>query len=155
MADSIRLDADDTGREERTPVLLFDGVCNLCNDYVQFVLERDDAETIRFGSLQSEAGSDLLKGCGLPHDYTDSLVLVEGSEHYTRSSAVLRVCHHLGGPYRLLSVFRIVPKVVRDAVYEQVAARRYDWFGKKNQCMIPSPGVQSRFVDSNDDDQVG
>lgn len=108
------------------PILLFDGVCNLCNGYVQFVLERDDEERVQFGSLQSEAANQLLEQCDLPTDYTESLVLIEASDCYTESSAVLRICAHLGGVYRLLSVFDFVPKAVRDAVYRFVAEHRYD-----------------------------
>jgi predicted DCC family thiol-disulfide oxidoreductase YuxK len=129
------------------PILLFDGVCNLCNGYVQFVLERDNSERLRFGSLQSEAAGELLKQNDLPTDYTDSLVLIEGSDYYTESSAVLRICTYLGGVYRLFSAFSVVPKFIRDAIYRFIAERRYEWFGKRKQCMVPPPGVQSRFID--------
>lgn len=137
-------------------ILLFDGVCNLCNGYVKFVLRRDGDDQFQFGSLQSEAGSNLLKRCGLPTDYTKSLVLIEGSDFYTESSAVLRICTQLGGLYRLLAIFSLVSKFLRDALYRFVAEHRYKWFGKREQCIVPPPDVQSRFIDSasNDDDDA-
>ena len=129
------------------PILLFDGVCNLCNGVVQFIIPRDPEGTIRFASLQSEVGRELRAERGLPTDSLESIVLVEGDEYYTKSAAAIRVAEHLGGAYALLSLFRAVPRPISDAVYDFVADHRYRWFGKREQCMLPPPGVESRFLD--------
>lgn len=131
---------------EGHPVILFDGICTLCNWVVQFIIPRDPNGTFRFASLQSDAGSRLLSECGLPTDNMDTLVLVEDGDCYTKSDAALRIASHLGGAYRLLTPFRAVPRFVRDAVYDVVAEHRYQWFGRKDQCTIPSPDARSRFL---------
>ena len=129
------------------PILLFDGVCNLCNGFVQFVVPRDTEEKFYFASLQSEVATELLAEHGLPTEELESVVLIEGDRSYVKSSAVLRTAKHLGGLYALLWPFRFVPKPVRDWAYDFVAARRYKWFGKKDQCMMPTGDVQSRFLE--------
>jgi len=128
------------------PVLLFDGVCNLCNGVVQFIIPRDPDGRIRFAPLQSAAGKALLSGQGLPPSDLDSVVLVEDSEVYRKSEAVIRVAELLGWPYRAAAVGRAVPVSVRDAMYDFVAANRYDVFGRKDQCMLPDEDVQDRFL---------
>lgn len=129
------------------PTLLFDGVCNLCNVSVQFVIERDDAGDFSFASLQWESADALLDAVGAPHGDLDSVVLIENGEYYRKSSAAIRVGRHLGLPWSLLSVGRILPKRVRDRIYDFVAENRYSWFGKKDQCMIPEEDVSGRFLD--------
>jgi predicted DCC family thiol-disulfide oxidoreductase YuxK len=129
------------------PIVLFDGVCNLCSGFVQFVAPRDPAGRFRFASLQSDAGRELLAEHGLPTDDLESVVLVEGDDCYVKSDAVLRIADHLGGPYALLSPFRVVPRSVRDRVYDVVAANRYRWFGKKDRCEIPDGDVQGRLLE--------
>ena len=128
-------------------VILFDGVCNLCSGFVQFVIPRDTEGKYRFASLQSDAGQALLAEHDLPADELESVVLIEGGESYVKSAAVIRIAADLGGAYRLLSPFRYVPRPVRDWVYDFVADHRYQWFGKKDRCMMPSDDVQSRFLD--------
>jgi predicted DCC family thiol-disulfide oxidoreductase YuxK len=128
-------------------VVLFDGVCNLCSGFVQFVLPRDDAGKYRFASLQSDVGRELLAEHDLPTDELESVVLIEDGESYVKSAAVIRIAAELGGVYRLLSPFRYLPRGIRDRVYDFVADHRYRWFGKKDQCMLPPEGVQSRFLD--------
>ena len=128
------------------PVLLFDGVCNLCNGLVRFLIRRDPAGRIRYASLQSEAGQALLARAGLPED-PDTVVLVEGDRAYTKSAAVVRVAELLGWPYRLLRVARLLPRRLRDAGYDVVAANRYDWFGRRERCMVPDDDVRARFLD--------
>lgn len=130
------------------PVVLFDGVCNLCAGSVRFVIERDPEGVFRFAPLQSAVGERLLAEAGLDedHDTLDSIVLVEDDEVYTKSDAVIRVAARLGGPYRLLSPARYLPKRARDAVYDFVAANRYDWFGKRDRCLMPTPELESRFL---------
>lgn len=128
------------------PVILFDGVCNLCNWGVRFVIERDPDAEFRFAPLQSEPGARLLEACGRDPDQRDTWVLVEDGECYTKSDAVIRVARRLGGPYRLLSPFRYVPRLLRDAVYGLVARYRYDVFGRREECMLPEAGVADRFL---------
>ncbi|MFC6988862.1 thiol-disulfide oxidoreductase DCC family protein [Haloplanus sp. GCM10025708] len=133
------------------PVLLFDGVCNLCTGAVQFVLPRDPEGAIRFASLQSDVGRRLLDRCGRSPDELSTVVLVEGDDCYVKSAAAIRVARHLGWPYAALAVFRALPRSIRDAVYDFVAERRYDWFGRRESCLIPSADVSDRFLDAGDD----
>ena len=128
-------------------VVLFDGVCNLCNGFVQFVLPRDPEGEYRFASLQSDVGQSLLADHDLPTDELESIVLIEGGEAYVKSAAVIRIATGLGGAYRLLAPFRHVPRSVRDRVYDFVADNRYRWFGKKDRCMMPSGDAESRFLE--------
>jgi predicted DCC family thiol-disulfide oxidoreductase YuxK len=128
------------------PVLLFDGVCNLCNGVVQFIIARDPDGRIRFAPLQSAAGKALLSGHGLPPSDLDSVVLIEDGAVYRKSDAVIRVAELLGWPYRAATVGRAVPAPVRDALYDVVAANRYDVFGRKDQCTLPDDDVSERFL---------
>ena len=128
-------------------VVLFDGVCNLCNGFVQFVLPRDPEGKYRFASLQSDVGRELLAEHDLPTDELESIVLIEDGEAYVKSAAVIRIATGLGGAYRLLAPFRFVPRAVRDRVYDFVADNRYRWFGRKDRCMIPSGDAESRFLE--------
>ena len=127
-------------------VVLFDGVCNLCQRSVQFILSRDRTGKFRFASLQGPAGQALLQRSGLPADHLDSFVLIDNGKVYTRSSGALRVLRWLGGAWSLLYIFWIVPKPLRDWIYDQVARRRYRWFGKKEECWLPRPEWNSRFL---------
>ncbi len=139
----------DVAEEERLgdhPVVLFDGVCNLCTGYVGFLIRRDPEGVFRFAPLQSSVGRRLLEDCGLDPDVMDSVVLVEGGEPSVKSDAVLRAAAHLGGAYRLLAPARFVPRRLRNAAYDVVASRRYDWFGRRDRCMMPTPDVESRFL---------
>ena len=127
--------------------VLFDGVCNLCSGFVQFVLPRDEAGKYRFASLQSDAGQALLAEHDLPRDELESVVLIEDGESHVKSAAIIRIATGLGGAYRLLSPFRYVPRSLRDRIYDFVADHRYRWFGKKDRCMMPSEDVESRFLE--------
>ena len=119
------------------PLILFDGVCNLCTVSVQFVLKRDSKKLFRFASLQSPLGQQVLKESGLSTEELKSFMLVEQGKVYFKSTAFLRVTLHLSGLWPVLSVFRIVPRFIRDAVYDFVARHRYQWFGKKETCWLP------------------
>jgi len=137
--------AEDLSREQ--PILLFDGVCNLCNGSIQFVIEHDPEGAFRFAPLQSDAAERLLDDVGF-HDYDfDTFVLVDGDDYYTKSDAALRVARELDFPWSLAGALRIVPRPLRDAVYDTVATHRYAVFGKKAQCMVPSPDVRERFIE--------
>jgi len=129
------------------PVVLFDGVCNLCTGVVQFVIPRDEAGRIHFAALQSAPGQALLERHDLPTSDFDSFVLVDDGECYTKSAAALRLAGYLDGPLSWLSALKVVPRPVRDAVYDVVADYRYRVFGRTDQCMMPTPDVESRFLD--------
>lgn len=124
-------------------IVLFDGVCNLCNGAVRFILARDPAARFRFASLQSAAARRLLGG-DAP---MESIVLLEGDRVFTKSVAVLRIVRRLRFPWPLCYGFRLVPRILRDAVYDWVARHRYGWFGRREFCMIPGPEVQKRFLE--------
>lgn len=129
-----------------SPILLFDGVCNLCNASVQWVIRRDPQGIFRFAPLQSETGQSLLRQSGLSSEHFDTVVLVDGDRILTRSDAALEIARRLGGLWSLLAVFRWVPRPVRNAVYDWIARHRYRWFGKTEACMIPRPEWKKRFV---------
>jgi predicted DCC family thiol-disulfide oxidoreductase YuxK len=127
-------------------VLLFDGVCNLCNGAVQFVLKHNTDETIKFAALQSEAGQQLLKAHDLPTETLNSLVLIEDGRAYIESTGALRLARHFGGFWRVLYIMVYVPAPLRDAVYRWVGSNRYRWFGQAEACMIPTPALKARFL---------
>lgn len=131
---------------ESTPVLLFDGVCTLCNGTVQFILKNDRRALFRFASLQSAAGSQLLKVSGYQGPPLDSVVLLANKKIYTHSDAVLEVARLLGNFWVVAYAFKLIPKRFRDAIYQWIARNRYAWFGKKDQCMLPTPDIQARFL---------
>ncbi|HMO62098.1 MAG TPA: thiol-disulfide oxidoreductase DCC family protein [Ferruginibacter sp.] len=128
------------------PVILFDGVCNFCDSTINLVIRRDKKHRIKFAPLQSMAGSQLLQQYGIDENAMDSFVFIENGKAYTKSTAALKVSRYMNRLWPLMAVFFIVPRPVRDAVYDYVAARRYKWFGKKDQCMIPTPDMRSRFL---------
>ncbi len=128
------------------PVLLFDGVCNLCNAVVSFTIERDPAGKFAFASLQSDYGQQLLAKHNFPQETFDTFILQEGDQLYLRSTGALRVARELRGAWSLLYIFIVVPRPIRDVVYRFIAKHRYRWFGKKDQCMIPSPEIRARFL---------
>jgi len=129
-----------------SPVILFDGVCNLCNGSVQFVIKHDKAGLFKFASLQSEAGQQLLKKYQLPATNFNSFVLIQDEKAYTKSTAALMVAKQLTGVVKSLYAFSIIPTFIRDGVYNFIAKNRYSWFGKKDSCMIPSANIEARFL---------
>ncbi len=131
---------------QQYPILLFDGVCNLCNSSIQWVIEHDPKAKFRFASLQSETGQTLLKQYQLPTDELNTVVLIDGEKAHTRSDVPLRIVGKIGGAWPLLSVFWIVPRPLRNAVYDWVASNRYRWFGKKEACWLPTPDLKARFL---------
>ncbi|MBL5771563.1 thiol-disulfide oxidoreductase DCC family protein [Heyndrickxia sporothermodurans] len=130
-------------------IILFDGVCNFCNSSVQFIMKRDPKAFFKFASLQSETGKSLLLKYQITED-VDSLVLIEDDSYFIKSSAILRICTHLRGLWKILSVFRFVPTPMRNILYDIIAKNRYRWFGKKETCMIPSKEERRRFLDYTD-----
>jgi predicted DCC family thiol-disulfide oxidoreductase YuxK len=130
------------------PLILFDGVCNLCAWAVRFVIERDPRGRFRFASLQSELGRRLLDQHGIDPARTDSFILIEGGAASVESTAALRVARHLSGLWPLCHLAILLPRLARDPVYRFIARNRYRWFGKQDTCMIPTPELKSRFVDA-------
>ena len=128
------------------PIIFFDGVCNLCNRSVQFVIKRDKEGRFRYASLQSATGQQALKEFKLPQDHFNSFILYEDGKIYTRSDAALRVFSHVKG-WRWTGAFKIIPRFIRDAVYNLIARNRYKWFGKREECMLPRPEWKDRFLE--------
>lgn len=130
----------------RDSIILFDGVCRLCDGLVDFVMGRDASQRFKFAPLQSSAGRELLRHHGLSLDDLDTFVLIENGRAYTRSTAALRVLRHLPAPWPLAHVFFVVPLPIRDAVYGLIASNRHRMFGKRQTCRTPTPGEQKRFI---------
>ena len=127
-------------------IILFDGVCNLCNSSVNFVIKHDKKGYFRFASLQSETGKELLKQFSIDPLSTDSIVLIENNKAYIRSTAALRITKHLNKFYPALYLFIGIPPFIRNFVYDYIARNRYKWFGKKEACMIPTDAMKSKFL---------
>jgi predicted DCC family thiol-disulfide oxidoreductase YuxK len=128
-------------------IVLFDGVCNLCNSSVQFIIKHDKKKQFRFASLQGKFGQEVLKKNNFSSESLNTLILIEEDKIFTRSTGVLRMLKHLGGGWSLLYGFIILPAFIRDAVYNWVSKNRYKWFGKKDECMIPTKELKERFLD--------
>jgi predicted DCC family thiol-disulfide oxidoreductase YuxK len=133
--------------EATKKIILFDGVCNLCNSSVQFIIRHDKKNQFLFGSLQGEAGQRYLKEFNLTTDILNSFLLIEGDKVYTHSAAALRVLKYLQNGWQLFYAFIIVPKFIRDGVYNFISKNRYKWFGKKEECWIPTPELKNKFLD--------
>jgi predicted DCC family thiol-disulfide oxidoreductase YuxK len=125
---------------------LFDGVCNLCNGFVQFVIERDPPGRFQFAALQSEAARRILAVHGAPSPLADSVVLIEEGRVYTGSTAALRIARGLRFPWPLVGVLLAIPRPLRDGIYAGAARRRYRWFGRREHCMVPTAATRSRFI---------
>tara|TARA_R110000851_G_scaffold86328_9_gene187493 strand:+ start:1692 stop:2102 length:411 start_codon:yes stop_codon:yes gene_type:complete len=132
---------------ENNKIILFDGVCNLCNSSVQYVIKRDKSNAYRFAALQSEIGKKLVEERGIDTSQIDSIILIEpGVAYYTKSTAALKIAQSFGGVWQLTSVFEWIPEKIRDWVYDYIAKNRYKWYGKKDACMIPTPELKSKFL---------
>ncbi len=127
-------------------IILFDGVCNLCNSSVVFVIKRDKKDVFKFAPLQSDIGEELVKKHGIDTSKTDSIILVDGDTHYIKSSAALRIAKHLSGGWSLLYGFMIFPAFMRNWGYDFIARNRYKWYGKRESCMIPTPELKAKFL---------
>ncbi len=127
-------------------IILFDGVCNLCNGAVNFVIQRDKKDKFKFAALQSETGLQLIFKFKIDTAELDSILLVDGEKYYDKSTAALHIAKYLSGAYPLLFMFIIVPKFIRDAIYDYIAKNRYKWFGRKESCMIPTAELKEKFL---------
>jgi predicted DCC family thiol-disulfide oxidoreductase YuxK len=128
-------------------IILFDGVCNLCNASVQFVIKRDTKDRFRFVPLQSDLGDKILNHLGVNREQTDSIVLYEpGKAYYYKAEAALKIINELGGLYQLLNILQIFPKFLSNIVYDYIAKNRYCWYGKQENCMMPTPELAAKFL---------
>jgi len=133
---------------ENKKIVLFDGVCNLCNRSIQYVIRHDKKDIFRFAPLQSKIGEQLVKERGIDTSKVDSIILIEPDvAYYTKSTAALKISKAFGGGYKLLTIFEWVPPVLRDRVYDIVAKNRYRWFGKREECMVPTPELKAKFLE--------
>jgi len=128
-------------------IILFDGICNLCNASVQFVIKHDSKDVFRFVSLQSDLGQRILKHIGLDAKHIDSIVLYEpGIAYYYKSAAAVEIAKNLGGFFHIGTLFRLIPNGIRDSLYDYIARNRYKWYGKNDHCSIPTPELKSKFI---------
>jgi len=130
-------------------LILFDGVCNLCNSSVLYVIKRDKQDAFLFAPLQGEIGQAIINEFNIDTQKTDSILLYQPKERriYQKSNAALRIAKKLRFPTNLLTIFLIVPSFIRDRFYNYVAKNRYRWYGKKDACMIPTPELREKFID--------
>lgn len=127
-------------------IVLFDGVCNLCNDAVRFIIRHDAKDRFRFASLQSDTARQLLENHPPPVQKTGSIVLIENGKVYIKSGAVLRISRRLNGLGKLLVIGYIIPRFIRNVMYDLIARSRYKWFGKREECMMPGAELRHKFL---------
>ena len=128
-------------------IILFDGVCNLCEASVQFVIQHDKKDIFRFVALQSELGQKIIHHIGIQNQNIDSVILYKpGVAYYYKSSAALQIAKNLGGFYHFGTFFKIIPTGLRNVLYDFVAKNRYQWYGKKESCMIPTAELKAKFL---------
>ncbi|PZR21869.1 MAG: thiol-disulfide oxidoreductase [Flavobacterium psychrophilum] len=128
-------------------IILFDGVCNLCDNTVQFIIKHDKNDIFRFVALQSDLGQKIVNYIGLDTSKMDSIILYEpGQAYYYKSQAALKIAKELSGIYSWLSIFKILPSGLSDKVYDYIAKNRYKWYGKKDECMLPTPEMKAKFL---------
>jgi predicted DCC family thiol-disulfide oxidoreductase YuxK len=129
-------------------IILFDGVCNLCNSAVQFVIKHDRDDVFRFVVLQSELGQEILEYIGIDSKNTDSIVLYEpGVAYYYKSDAALQIAKSLDGLFSVGIILKIIPTGIRNSLYDYIAKKRYKWYGKKESCMMPTPELKRKFLE--------
>ena len=127
-------------------IVLFDGVCNFCSFWVKFASKRDQHKHLKFASLQSEIGKQLLKQNNISTEELNSVIFIDHNKAYTKSSAALRICRNLDGGWKLLYIMIFIPPFIRDSIYDFVARNRYRWFGKSESCMMPTEEMKDRFL---------
>ena len=134
--------------EENKKIILFDGVCNLCNGAIQFIIKRDKKDNFRYAPLQSDIGRKFLQQRNIDTSEIDSIILIEpGVAYYTKASAALKIGQDFGGAWTLLQVFEWIPESISNFFYDIIAKNRYKWFGKKEACMIPTPELKAKFLE--------
>ena len=128
------------------PLVLFDGVCNFCNYWVNFAIKRDKKAKLRFTPIQGEIAKKILQEFNIHPDSLSSVILIDNGKAYTQSSASIRICKYLDGGWKVFYVLIIFPKFLRDFVYNIIARNRYKWYGKKEECMVPHDDIRKRFL---------
>lgn len=131
----------------KNPIVLFDGVCSVCSGSVLFVIKRDAKSKLKFASLQSRFGVEQMKNFNLPPSSYNSVLFISKGQLFQKSNAALEIARYLDGMWPALYIFKIVPVFIRDFIYDWIAKNRYRWFGKKDECMIPTPDVRARFME--------
>ncbi len=134
------------GENDQKPIVFFDGICNLCNGAVQFLLKRDKTEQFLFASLQSDAAKYILLQYNVKKIKMDSIILTEDGQVYDKSTAILKICKYLSWPWSIMTVARVLPLSFRDKIYDYIAKHRYKWFGTKNTCTMMLPEYKNRFI---------
>ncbi len=129
-------------------ILFFDGVCNLCNGFVQWMIKRDPDGKFHFASLQSEFAQSFLKAHEQDLTSLKTVMLFHQGQLYIESDVSLEVAYHLGFPWKILYPIKLIPRIIRDNIYRWIASNRYRWFGKQEACMIPTAALQNRFLDT-------
>jgi len=129
------------------PVMLFDGVCNMCSGWVHFAIARDPAANLRFAAIQSSHGRDFLRCRGLPTDRFETFYLIDSGRVFEKSTGLLRMAGYLRWPWPLLKAIWIVPTPLRDWLYDRIARNRYRLFGRRQTCLVPTPEIADRFLD--------
>jgi len=128
-------------------IILFDGVCNLCDKSVQFIIKRDTKDVFRFTTINSDIGEKIIKHIGF-NKKADSIILYEpGKAYYIKAEAVIKIAQNIGWPYNLISILSIIPKSITNYIYDYIAKNRYKWYGNKDECMIPSSEIKSKFLE--------
>lgn len=139
--------------KQQKQIILFDGVCNLCNRLVQWVIKRDKNDTFRFAPLESKIGQQLLQEHNLNPGEIDTIVLIQPfSGHSTKSTAVLKIGRAFSGIYHLFFLLQLIPAFLRNPIYDWVAKNRYKWYGKQDRCMIPTAEIQMKFLEEINSD---
>lgn len=133
--------------EQPDHLVLFDGVCNFCNFWIQFALKRDKKGKLTFGSLQGTTAQQILPKYNIDPTLLTSVIFIENGIAYRESTAALKVCRHLDGGWKLLYALTIIPAFIRDGIYKWVGRNRYKWFGKQESCLLPTPEQRARFVE--------
>lgn len=139
-------DAESAARFGDGPVVLFDGVCNLCSGWVRFAAARDPARRLRFSAVQSPVGQGFLRRRSLPTDRFESFYLVDRGQVFEKTEALLRMVSYLQWPWPLPRVARVVPRALRDWVYDRIADNRYRLSGRREECLVPDPSIADRFI---------
>ena len=133
---------------ENKKIILFDGVCNLCDSMVNYIIKKDKKDIFRFVALQSDLGQEILKHIGINSREIDSIVLYEpGMAYYYKSSAAIEIAKNLGGVFNFGVIFKIIPSALRNPIYDYIARNRYKWYGKKDQCIVPTPELKAKFLE--------
>ncbi|MFC5626947.1 thiol-disulfide oxidoreductase DCC family protein [Algoriphagus winogradskyi] len=136
-------------------IIFFDGVCNLCNTSIDFVIQRDNKDHFLVGALQEDLSRQILSKFEVREDYLDSIVLLEKGEIYYKSTAALKIARNLSGLWPALYALILIPKFLRDPIYDWIGANRYRWFGKKNTCRLASPEEKAKFLSQENLEQTG